>query len=112
MGPIYQKYIDKDCEMKLQEAQGIWNARQDMIAAEDAGAILATIDPAAACFGEVKALSKKIETKVAEIDDREWKYTLKDQAQKSEMIQAYRDVGVAYGNGQPETVHYNIKTWW
>ena len=48
----------------------------------------------------------KIEARVKEIDAREWKYILKDQEQKSEMIQAVRDIGVAYGNGQPDTVIY------
>jgi len=109
--PIYKKKIDRDCKMKLQEAQGIWNASQDMEAAERAGAILSTIEPEASCFSEVKTLSNKIAIKVKQIDAREWKYILKEQAQESERIKAYRDIGVAYGNNQPKTV-YNVKGWW
>jgi len=112
VGPIYQKQIDRDCKIKLLEAQGIWNASQDINAAESVGAILATIDPDASCFGEIQSLSKKIEAKVKQIDDREWKYILKEQAQESERIEAYRAIGVAYGNNQPQNVAYNYKGWW
>lgn len=110
--PIYQKKIDRDCKIKLQEAQGIWNAGQDMSSAENAGAILATIEPSASCFSEVQALNKKIADKVKQIDDREWKYILKEQAQESERIEAYRAIGVAYGNNQPQNVTYNYRSWW
>lgn len=104
--PIYKRKIDKDCKIKLQEATGVWNAAQDMAAADKAGAILASVDPDASCFGEVKALSNKIAAKVKQIDDREWKYILKDQQQESERIKAIRDIGVAYGSGPKANVTY------
>jgi hypothetical protein len=46
-----------------------------------------------------------------EIDTREWNYKLKEQDQKSELIRAYRDIGIAYGNGQSKSVTYNIRGW-
>ncbi len=104
--PIYQDYIDRDCKEKLQKAQAVWNASQDMAAADEAGALLASVDPDANCYGQVKALSNKIAAKVKQIDDREWKYILKEQQQKSEMIKAIRDIGVAYGNGPKSNVTY------
>jgi len=110
--PLYQKKIDRDCEINLQKAQGVWNAGQDMNSAEKAGAILSIIEPDAACFNEVNALTKKIADKIRQIDDREWKYILKEQAQKSEKIEAYRAIGVAYGNDQPQNMTYNYKGWW
>lgn len=110
--PVYQKMVDRDCKLKLAQASGIWNASQNMDAANEAGAILATVEPQASCYGEVKALNTKIAAKVKEIDAREWKYILKSQEQVSESIKAIRDVGVAYGNGQPKTVTYNTNGWW
>ena len=104
--PMYQKQIDKECKFKLAEAQGVWNAAQDMEAAEKAGAILASINPDASCYGQAKALSNKIAAKVKQIDAREWKYVMKEQQQESERIKAIRDIGVAYGNGQPKNVTY------
>jgi bacterioferritin-associated ferredoxin len=97
--PIYQKQIDMDCKKKLAEATGIWNAAQDMAAAEKAGALLAKINPDASCAPQARNLSNKIAAKVKQIDAREWKYIVKDQQQESERIQAIRDIGVAFGNG-------------
>ncbi len=104
--PIFQAKIDFECKSKLAEATGVWNAAQDMPAAEKAGAILATIDPDASCYGEAKSLSNKIAAKVKQIDDREWKYVMKEQQQESERIKAIRDIGVAYGNGPKANVTY------
>lgn len=106
VAPMYQQKIDRECEIKYTTAQAYWNAAQDMQAAENAGAILSSIEPEAACFSKVAGLMRKIETKVKEIDKREWKYTLKNQAQESERIEAYRAVGVAYGKNQPQNVTY------
>ena len=112
VAPIYKKQIDRECQMKLQKAQGVWSANQDMNSANIAGAILASIEPDAACYGQVKSLSSRIHTRVREIDEREWKYILTDQKQKSEWIQAVRAVGVAYGRNQPKSVTYNTRGWW
>ncbi|SFB00594.1 hypothetical protein SAMN05660845_1267 [Flavobacterium swingsii] len=112
VAPIYKKQIDRDCKVKLNEANNLWTANQNIDAANQAGEILSTIDPSAACFGEVKALSGKIASRVKELDKREWNYVLKEQAQVSETIRAYRDIGVAYGKGQPKTVNYNVSGWW
>jgi hypothetical protein len=110
--PIYQKKIDRECKIKLEEAKGIWSAGQDIASAEKACAILVNIDPSASCFAEVQDLNKKIAEKVKQIDDREWKYTLKNQAQESERIQAIKAIGVAYGNNQPQNVTYKYSGWW
>lgn len=112
VAPMYQKKIDRECKIKLAEATGVWNASQDMAAADNAGAILAAIEPASSCYGEAKALHAKIAKKVNEIDKREWAYKVKEQQQTSEMIKAYRDIGVAYGNNQPQNVSYTTVGWW
>jgi len=112
VSPIFQKQIDRDCNLKLSEANNYWGASQTLEGASQAAELLSTIEPSASCFGEVKALSNKIATRVKELDTREWNYTLKEQTQKSERIKAYRDIGVAYGNGQPKSVTYNVRGWW
>jgi len=112
VAPIYKKQIDRECKIKLGEAKAVWNAAQDMAAAETAGAILATIAPEASCFGEVRSLNNKIAARVKVIGEREYRYQLKEQAQESERIQAVRDIGVAYGRGQPKTVVYNTRSWY
>lgn len=112
IAPLYKKQIDNDCKVKLAQATNHWSASQTIEGAYEAAELLSTIDPAAACFGEVKALSKKIAARAKELDAREWKYTLKTQAQESERIKAYRDIGVAFGKGQPKNITYNVRGWW
>ena len=112
IAPMYQQMINRDCKMKLNAANNIWSANQDVGAANEAGELLSTIEPNSVCFDEVKTLASQIAKRVLAIDGREWKYILKDQSQTSEMIQAYRAIGVAYGNGQPETITYNVRGWW
>lgn len=108
--PIYKQKIDRECKLLLQEAQAVWTASQSYEAAAQAGSLLASIDPDASCFKEAQALFKKIEARVKQIDDREWKYILKEQAQESERIAAYKAIGVAYGSHQPQNVTY--KSFW
>ncbi len=112
IGPIYKQKIDRDCNLKLAKATYLWSANQTVEVANQAGEILSTVEPNSACFEEVKLLSNKIATKVKELDTREWNYKLKDQDQVSERIKAYRDIGIAYGNGQPKSVTYNVRGWW
>ncbi|MFZ4798399.1 MAG: hypothetical protein ACOYMA_12960 [Bacteroidia bacterium] len=110
--PIYKKKIDKDCTVFLLQAKSIWSANQNSDGANQASALLSKIDPSAACFSEVKPTLKKIAARLKEIDNRVWEYTVREQVQKSEVINAYREIGVAYGNGQAKSVSYNVNGWW
>jgi hypothetical protein len=113
MPAVFKKTIDRNCKLKLAEANNIWSAGQNLDAANRAGAILVSIDPQSACYGEVKALSDKIGKRVLELDKREWNYKMDTEVNlQRDMIKAYRDVGVAYGNGQPKSVTYNVSGWW
>ena len=116
VGPIYQKQIDRECKSKLMEANTAWNAAQDSYGADTAGGILAQIDPNASCYKEALALSNKIAQRIKEIDQRDWKLQLKEQQDNVDIqkatIKAIRAIGVAYGNGQPKTVTYNVRGWW
>ncbi|NOR28334.1 MAG: hypothetical protein GQ540_07385 [Lutibacter sp.] len=108
---LYKKVIDRDCKLKLNEASSIWAANQDIDAANEAGEILASIEPTSACFGQVKSLYSKISARVKELSDRSWRYKLKVLDLKKSEIKAARDIGVAYGNNQPNNVTYNTRGW-
>ena len=111
--PIYRKFVDRDCKIKLQNAMAIWNAKQDLDAANEVGMIISEIDPQSACFSEVKTFSDKVAKRVLELDNREWKYKVDSEiGLKRDLIKAYRDVGVSYGNGQPKSIVYNVRGWW
>ncbi|MFD2550646.1 hypothetical protein ACFSQP_02335 [Bizionia sediminis] len=107
----YQKVIDTDCKLKLQEAEAIWVANQDIAAAKEAGYLLASVDPQANCFKAVKNLFSKIEKRVNDLQDRDWDIKLQEFELRKATIEAARAVGVAYGNNQPNTV-YNVRGWY
>ena len=115
-GPIYTKYIDRQCKVKLTEAKTQWAANPTWDGAAMAAEVLGTIDPDATCYKEAMILNNEITKKMKENDNREWNLVMKiqsDQASAEQVaIKAYRDIGVAYGNGQPKAVSYNINGWW
>ena len=116
VAPIYQKQIDRDCEMQLTKAQNAWSGGQNEQAADEAAGYLSNIEPAAACYPKAGALSKSIAARIKELDKREWNFKLKEQQDdvniRKATITAARDIGVAYGNNQPKTVTYNVRGWW
>jgi hypothetical protein len=109
---MYKQKIEFDCKTKLTEATNIWNGNQSWEGAERAGEILSSIDPDASCYKEAKGLSEKISKRILEVDKREWNMKVeKEIGLERDMIKAYRDVGVAYGNGQPKSMVYNVRGW-
>lgn len=114
--PIYKKKINRDCQIKLNEANSIWSAGQDLNAANKAGKILAEIDPQAECYTNAQRLSNTIGKKVKELNDREWEFILKkEQAMiddRKNTLEAIRAIGEAYGRGQAQNVSYNTRGWW
>lgn len=115
-GPMYKKYMDNQCKVKLADAKTQWASTQNAEGAAAVAAILGTIDPDAACYKEAMALSQEVGKKIKELDKRDWDFKMKvhnDQVSlEKAAINAYRDVGVAYGNGQPNSVTYNVHGWW
>lgn len=107
VAPIFKQKIDFDGRVKLAQATNIWNAGQSWDAAQQAGAIMSTIDPNSACYGEVKALGNRIAKRILEVDKREWNFFWEKEINLTrDMIKAYRDIGVAWGNGQPKYIIY------
>jgi len=105
--PIFREKINFDCNIRLAEATNIWNAGQSYDAANQAGRILSTIDPESSCYKDIKPLTEKIAKRVYEVDKREWNYMVDSTVGlERDRIKAMRDIGVAYGNGQPKTIIY------
>ncbi len=113
-GPIFQKKIDIECKSLLTKAMGIWNANQSYEGAQAAGKILATIHPNASCYNEINSLASTIGKRVLEVDNREWKFNedyvlglaRERISVERELIKAYRDIGVAWGENQPQNITY------
>ena len=116
VGPVYKKQIDKACKSLMLEANNAWNTSQDIAAAENASASLGKIDPNSSCYSDAQSLASIIAKRVKELDQREWAFKLKEQQddvniRKAE-IKAARDIGVAYGENQPQSIEYNVVGWY
>ena len=117
VGPIFKQQIDRQCKLDMAEANAKWTANQDAYGAEAAAAYLAKIDPNSSCYAEAKVLNDKMAKRVKEIDQREWNFALKQQQDQVDIekatIQAARDIGVAYGENQPDVIYETaIYGWW
>jgi hypothetical protein len=113
MESIYKKTIDFDCKTRLTEAQQFWNANPNADGANEAANLLKGINPNSACFKDVKAFGGIISKKMNENDAREWKlYYEQEVGLEKDRIEAIKEIGKAYGQGQPQNVTYNTKYWW
>jgi hypothetical protein len=107
VGPIYKKYKDKNCNERLNAAKAVWAASQNYEGAEKISGILAFIDPEAACMPDVNTFVAEVKEKISTLEKRDWDFKVKvfdasvDLAKQS--IEAARQVGIAYGQNQPET---------
>ncbi len=110
---IYTKYIDDSANRNLAKARAIWNAGQDAAAASEAGEYLAEILPDASCYSDAVALSNEIKARVGSDIDYVRKIEERNNAQQHKentaRINAWREVGVAYGNNQKS--HTYKETW-
>lgn len=113
IGPIYQDFIDHDCQVSVNVASAVWASQPNSTGAIQAGAVLSAIDPDSKCYGESRQLISKMEKKVLQDENRDWNFIVKayeDQVMlESLRIKAFRDVGVAYGENQQPT--YNDIMW-
>lgn len=99
---IYQEYLDNLCNQNLALARSAWAAEQNSAGAYAAGEYLANILPDAGCYGEAMELYTEIKGKV--LDD--WKFEMKKYQDSVDLekqrIDAMRQIGVAYGENQPQ----------
>ena len=117
VAPIYQKQIDRQCKIDMTEAKNAWNGSQDEGGASSAANYLGQIDPNSSCYAEAQTFAGTIAKRIKELNQREWDFKLKQQQDDVDMqkasIKAARDIGVAYGENQPDVVNNTtIAGWW
>lgn len=104
VAPVYKKFVDKQCVKLLGDAKNKWSANQNVEGANAAAALLAGIDPDAACYKEAETLTAEIAKRVKELDQRDWDFKLKQWQDgvdlEKQHIDAYKAVGVAFGQNQ------------
>lgn len=104
---IFQEYMNYLCEVNLAKARIAWMAEQNVAGASAAGEYLAEIYPDAKCYEDAQTLFYQIKEKVLE----DWKFEIRKYddgiSLEKQRIQAWRAIGVAYGNHQ-QPIDYNI----
>ncbi len=105
---VYQLYVDSMCDYNLNRARMAWGSQQNRYGAEEAGEYLTHIYPDAKCYPDAISLYKEIKTKVKD----DWNFAMKvyndHVSLEKQKINAWKEVGVAYGKGQqPSTTHIN-----
>lgn len=104
---LYTKNLNRMNLFLLNQAKALWAAGQDQQTANNVCALLAQIDPDAACYAEASKLMKEIKSQVRSDIDFEMREKYHDQIQlEKDRISSARAVGVAWGNGQkPKTTN-------
>jgi hypothetical protein len=77
LGNIYQRKIDSECKIKLNQAKVTWAAAQNATGAENAGEIMSTINPMATCQPEVDVFIKSINSKLRADEKAKWDFKVK-----------------------------------
>lgn len=117
---FYKKAQDRDCKMRMLQAENSWAANPNEAGAQSASSILNQIDPESSCYANARSLMGKItnsiKAKLKEIEDFNRKIELMDKKNEFELekarIGAIRDLAVAYAKSKPTTVIYNVRGWW
>lgn len=108
---IFQKYIDHEAYANLAKATAIWNAGQDSESAYEAAEYLALINPDASCWADAVKLSNEIKATVKDNIKYDRRIAEKlidnEHSEKMSSINAWREVGVAYGNNQKSNTYHD-----
>lgn len=115
---VYQKKIDENGALLVQQARNKWLVTRDYTAAKESLAILASIAPQSKAQNDANRLIDEINTHLRNLESmaeeqrkQEWEFALKQYNDhiktQHKMIDAAREIGLAYANNQPRTITYN-----
>lgn len=113
---IYGMKVDAEGTALLQKAQAAWMAEPNASGAVKAASFICGISPQSAAFPAAEKLRKEISDKLLADERQQWDMEMKRYndsiALKRSAIKACRDIGVAWGNGQPRTITKTIISRW
>ena len=109
---FYQKVLNQQCDKKLNEARAIWYANQSIEGANEAGLLLAEIEPRAYCKDELRKLYREIALRVKELSNKDWDLKLKIVDGQMDSINHSRELILEYIKNQPQKIiHYDVRGW-
>ena len=120
---VYQSKIDNEGAILVQQARNKWLITRDYAAATKALSILSEIEPLSKAQTDANKLVEEIDVHLRELDavaeeqrKQEWEFAIKQYNDRvktqHKLIDAAREVGVAFGNNQPRTITKNIISLW
>lgn len=120
---VYQSKIDNEGAILVQQARNKWLITRDYAAATKALSILSEIEPLSKAQTDANKLVEEIDVHLRELDavaeeqrKQEWEFAIKQYNDRvktqHKLIDAAREVGVAFGNNQPKTITKNIISLW
>lgn len=113
--PIFQMYMDDKCHKDLAKAKTAWGGSLNYDGAMAAQSYLSGITPDAKCYGEAQELVKEIKAKVFADQKKEWDFAMKVYQDgvdiQKQTIDAYREVGVAAAQNQPQVIYETTWLW-
>lgn len=103
---ICQQYLDHQAAALIAKARAIWSACQDSDAALEIADLLAEISPDSKYWGDVTKLLNEVKATVKDNIAFSRKMEELEHKEKSQSIQAWKEVGVAYGNNQKSNTYH------
>lgn len=97
---IYKEMLKLQCQQNLAAAKAAWAANYDKEGAWEASTYLALIYPDAGCYDEAEELNKEIKARMREDYDFEMKKYEDSVELQKEVVNAIREIGVAFGENQ------------
>lgn len=107
---VFPIAAEQQCRTLLQAAGAAWAKSPDRNGAEKAAGYLSLLPLQAGCRSEADALLKEIKAKMQELEGWDRQQYRDDLDLARRYIAAMRDIGVAYGQGQPDT-QVLVKGW-
>lgn len=120
---VYQSKIDNEGAILVQQARNKWLITRDYAAATKVLSILSEIVPLSKAQTDANKLVEEINVHLRELDavaeeqcKQEWVFAIKQYNDRiktqNKLIDAAREVGVAFGHNQPRTITKNIISLW
>lgn len=114
---VYKRKIDEEGHILLNKAENEWAKESNATGAHKVLTLISQINPHSTAYIEMKKLRSKISRKLRADEKKEWEFQMQkyqdDQAFKHSIVDAVRNIGVAWGNGQPQNVTKTIvRSWW
>ena len=114
---IYKRKIEYEATVLLKQAQTEWMKQPNAEGARKVAPIIHKINPYSSIYSQVEDLRNEISNILQEDERKEWEFQMKkyedSQAFKMSIVEACRAIGVAWGQGQPQSVTKTIiRSWW